>query len=176
MLIFFGGNSMKWKGKDNISENKKKQINNINCLISNKKYHLARRVVLSLLEEYPNFIEAKSALVIINHYLDLDEENVSRLLRDIDMYDRSIIKSTLFETYYYLHQYDKAFEYLDDFMAYASVKKIRDYRVYEVILMKKLGMNITLLDFEQNDYVLTQVTNYDVNSLFRNYHIFFCYM
>ena len=46
----------------------------------------------------------------------LDDENVSRLLHDIDTYDRSIIKSTLFETYYYMHQFDKAYEYLDDFM------------------------------------------------------------
>lgn len=87
---------MKWKGKDYIVENKKKQIENINYLISNKKYRLARRVVLNLLEEYPNFVEAKSSLVVINHFLGLDDENISRLLHDIDVFDRSIIKSTLF--------------------------------------------------------------------------------
>ena len=136
--------------RENIKIELKKQLNSIEYLIDHNKYGLAKQITLKELEQYPNCIELKKKLLTTNHYLDNDLENIELLKQDIEDYHAESIKATLFETYYYLYNYDKAYELLDDFMEGTNEKKLRDYRIYEIVIMKKLGMEIHLHDFEQN--------------------------
>lgn len=159
---------MNWFINYDISSRSQKQIENIDYLINNKKYLLARREIIKLLNQYPNFWEIGQRLIVVNHRLDLEDENIKYLKNVLTRDDSSGVKSCLFECYYYMHQFFQAFELLDYFMDKAKEFKIKNYRIYEVILMMKLGMNITLLEFEQDDYILRQIINYDKDLFLKN--------
>lgn len=159
---------MTWQEKESIAQKEEKQLQNIDELIHLKKYNLARREIYNLLEKYPNFHSLNKRTVILNHLLGDDYLNVIHLEEAMENSESSKIRSSLFECYYYIHDYEKAFKLLDYFMDAASEEKLKYYRIYELVLMKKLGIPITLLDFEKEKYLASQVVDYS-DKLFNNY-------
>jgi hypothetical protein len=152
---------MNWYEKSYIAQQEEKQLNNIDELIHLKKYNLARRESYNLLSKYPNFKLVNSRLIILNHLLGDDERNVLYLTETMEHSDNYKIRSNLFECYYYMHKYQEAFSLLDSFMDGAKEEKLKYYRIYEITLMKKLGMEINLLSFEKNNYLLKQIIDYN---------------
>ncbi len=159
---------MTWEEKMLIKEKSNKQLQSIDNLIYRKKYDEARREAFKLLKRFPRFWELNNRIVLLNHILGDDQTNIDYLNNALKQANKSSIRSTLFECYYYIHSYQKAFDLLDDFMENAKENKLKDYRLYEVVLMKKLGMDIHLLDFEKNNYVLNQIVNYDETCFYNN--------
>lgn len=154
---------MNWQEKSYIAQQEAKQLNNIDELIHLKKYNLARRESYNLLSKYPNFRLLYSRLIVLNHLIGDDDINVSYLTDTMAHNDNYKVRSSLFECYYYMHKYQEAFDLLDSFIDGAKAEKLKYYRIYEIVLMKKIGMEINLLDFEKDNYILNQIIDYNYN-------------
>lgn len=159
---------MTWEERFYIKERSDKQLKSIDNLIQNKKYDLARREAYKFLGRYPGFLELNNRIILLNHILGYDQENVCYLNNVLEGNNKSSVKASLFECYYYIRDYRKAFDLLDDFMESAKESKLKDYRLYEIVIMKQLGMDIHLLDFEKNSYVLNQIIDYQKDSFYNH--------